>query len=212
MDRFVSKVVFGAIFAAMLQYIGAQTVHIVGDGVGWDIPPNSSVSYVNWASGKTFVVGDILVFNFMTNQHDILRVPKSSYDACSKDNAIGSAITTGPANMTLDSTGEHYYICTFGSHCQAGQKLAITVSGTPGANPPTSNPPTTPATPSPTSTQPDACAPTPSSAPNAGGPSPSATPPPAGTPYPPPPDSSSTSVFASLLLVLLLSIGAALVI
>ncbi|XP_022884944.1 cucumber peeling cupredoxin-like [Olea europaea var. sylvestris] len=209
MNSYASMIVFGAIFAAMVQYIGAQTVHIVGDSVGWDIPPNSSVSYANWVSGKTFMVGDILVFNFMTNQHDLLQVPKSSYDACSDDNAIGSAITTGPANVTLDSAGEHYYICTFGSHCQMGQKLAITVSGTPGANPPTSSPPTTPTTPSPTSTQPDACAPTPSSTPNAGRPPASATSP-AGTP-PPPYDSSSMSVFASFLPVLL-SIGAALLI
>ncbi|CAI9753630.1 unnamed protein product [Fraxinus pennsylvanica] len=210
MNSYASMIGFGVIFAAMVQYIGAQTVHVVGDSVGWDIPPNSSVSYANWASGKNFMVGDILVFNFMTNQHDLLQVPKSSYDACSDDNAIGNAITTGPANVTLDSSGEHYYICTFGSHCQVGQKLAITVSSTPGSNPPTSSPPTTPTTPSPTSTQPDACAPTPSSTPNAGGPTASATPP-AGTPPPPPPPySSSTSVFASFLPVLL-SIGAALV-
>ncbi|CAI9753631.1 unnamed protein product [Fraxinus pennsylvanica] len=194
-------------FRPMVQYIGAQTVHIVGDSLGWEIPPNNSVSYTNWAAGKSFMVGDILVFNFMTNQHDLLRVPKASYDGCSDDNAIGSAITTGPANVTLDSAGEHYYICTFGRHCQAGQKLAITVSGTPGANPPTSSPPTTPTTPSPTSSQPDACAPTPSSAPNAG--EPVAAPPPAGTP--PPPYSSSTFVFTSFLPALL-SIGAALVI
>ncbi|CAI9786915.1 unnamed protein product [Fraxinus pennsylvanica] len=210
MDMFVSKLVFGAIFAAMVHYIGAQNVYIVGDGLGWDIPQNSSVSYANWASGKTFMVGDILVFNFVTNQHDVLRVPKSSYDACSDDNAIGSTITTGPANVTLDSAGEHYYICTIGSHCQAGQKLAITVSATPGANPPTSTPPTTPTTPSPTSSQPDACAPTPSSTPNAGGPTALAKPPSAGIP-PPAPGSSSTHVFASFLPVLL-SIGAALVI
>ncbi|CAI9786914.1 unnamed protein product [Fraxinus pennsylvanica] len=144
----------------------------------------------------------------MTNQHDLLRVPKSSCDTCSGDNAIGNVISTGPANITLDSTGEHYYICTFGSHCKVGQKLAITVSGTPGANPPTSTPPITPTTPSPTSSQPDACAPTPSSTPNAGGPTASVKPP-AG--IPPAPDSSSTYVFASLLPVLL-SIGAASVI
>ncbi|KAL2493469.1 Blue copper protein [Abeliophyllum distichum] len=114
-----------------------------------NIPPNSSFSYVNWALDKTFMVDDILVFNFMTNQHNVLRVPKTSYDECSKDNAIGSAITTGPAKITLDSAGEHYYICTVGNHCQMGQKLAITVSGTPGANPPTSSLPNTPATPSP---------------------------------------------------------------
>ncbi|XP_070026673.1 blue copper protein-like [Nicotiana sylvestris] len=70
----------------------------------------------------------------------------------------------GPANVTLDFAGDHYYICTFGRHCQNGQKLAITVpsTGTPGANPPTPSNPITPVVPSPSySTQPEACAPTP---------------------------------------------------
>ncbi|KAI3455315.1 hypothetical protein Pfo_011978 [Paulownia fortunei] len=204
MERLAFMAVFGAIFAVMLPCAAAQTVHIVGDGLGWEIPPNSSVSYVNWASGKTFMVGDILVFNFVTNQHDVLRVPQASYDACTQDSAIGSVITNGPANITLDSAGNHYYICTFGRHCEFGQKLAITVgSSTPGgANPPMTTPPTiptTPTTPSPASPQPDAFAPIPSSTPNVGGPTAAMTPP-AG---PPPPDSASTSLAASFLLILL---------
>ncbi|KAI3455316.1 hypothetical protein Pfo_011979 [Paulownia fortunei] len=188
MERVSSLIVYGAIFGILLHCAAAQTVYVVGDGLGWDIPPNSSVSYSNWASGKTFMVGDILVFNFVTNQHDVLRVPQASYDACTQDNAIGN----------------HHYICTFGRHCEFGQKLAITVgSSTPGgANPPVTTPPTTPTTPttpSPASPQPDACAPTPSSTPNAGGPTAAMTPP-AG---PPPPDSASTSLAGSFLLILL---------
>ncbi|KAG8379832.1 hypothetical protein BUALT_Bualt07G0130400 [Buddleja alternifolia] len=128
MDRASCMFVCGAIFAIMLNCASAQTVHVVGDGIGWDIPPNTYVSYINWASGRIFMVGDILVFNFMTNQHDVLQVPQASYTACSQDNAIGGVITTGPANITLDSAGDHHYICTVGRHCLAGQRLAITVS------------------------------------------------------------------------------------
>ncbi|KAK6124913.1 hypothetical protein DH2020_041324 [Rehmannia glutinosa] len=173
MDKFSCLIFCGAIFGIVLHCASAQTVYIVGDGMGWDIPSNTSVSYSNWVSGKTFMVGDILVFNFVTNQHDVLRVPQASYNACTQDNAIGSIITTGPTNITLDSAGDHHYICTFGRHCEFGQRLAVTVSSsTPGgvANPPMTTAPTTPATPSPVSTQPEACAPTPSSTPNAGGP------------------------------------------
>ncbi|KAK6124679.1 hypothetical protein DH2020_041583 [Rehmannia glutinosa] len=150
--------------------------------MGWDIPSNTSVSYSNWVSGKTFMVGDILG-TFVTNQHDVLRVPQASYNACTQDNAIGSIITTG----------DHHYICTFGRHCQFGQRLAITVSSsTPGgvANPPMTAPPTTPttpATPSPVSTQPEAC-PAAARVPLAG---------------PPPPDSASTSLAGNYLLILL---------
>ncbi|GER48432.1 early nodulin-like protein 1 [Striga asiatica] len=70
----------------------------------------------------------------------------------------------GPANVTLDSAGDRYYICSFGSHCQQGQRLSITVISS-SANPPATA--TRPTTPSPTYTHPKACAPT---RPNAGGP------------------------------------------
>ncbi|KAG8379830.1 hypothetical protein BUALT_Bualt07G0130200 [Buddleja alternifolia] len=207
MDRVSCLIVCGAIFAIILSCASAQTIHIVGDGIGWDIPPNTSVSYANWASGRTFVVGDILVFNFMTNQHDVLQVPQASYAACTQDNAIGSVITTGPANITLDSAGDHHYICTVGRHCLAGQRLAITVSSTPGAaNPPMTTPPTTPTTPSPASTQPDACAPTPSTTSGGGGPT-AAMGPPGGSAQP---DSASTSLAISFLLIIL-SAGIALI-
>ncbi|XP_060206550.1 cucumber peeling cupredoxin-like [Lycium barbarum] len=208
MDKMLCMVVFGALLvASWVQDATAQTVHVVGDNMGWIIPSNGAAAYINWAAGKTFRVGDTLVFNFMTNQHDVLQVQKTSFDGCNSQNAIGNPIMTGPANVTLDSAGDHYFICTFGRHCQNGQKLAITVSstGTPGANPPTPfaagpsganspNPsnPTTPTVPSPSSsTQPEACAPTPSAA----GPS-SSTP---GVSAPPS-ASSSTTILASFLL------------
>ncbi|KZV56051.1 blue copper protein [Dorcoceras hygrometricum] len=120
MDRVPFLVVFFAVSAAVLRSSAGQTVHTVGGDICWEIPPNSSLSYDKWASGKTFLVGDILVFNFETNQHDLVRVTKASYVACNADDIIGSIITTGPANITLTAPGDHYYICTFGSPFGAG--------------------------------------------------------------------------------------------
>ncbi|OIS96285.1 PREDICTED: cucumber peeling cupredoxin-like [Nicotiana attenuata] len=157
MDRVLCMVVTGALtIASLIQVTTAQMIHVVGDNIGWSIPNNGATAYTNWASQKTFRVGDVLVFNFATNQHDMMQVPNGSFDACGSQNAIGDPIMTGPANVTLDSPGDHYYICTFGRHCQAGQKLAITVSGTstPAANPqnPSSpSPVSTPVVPSPSS-------------------------------------------------------------
>ncbi|KAJ8536225.1 hypothetical protein K7X08_034626 [Anisodus acutangulus] len=171
MDKMLLMIVFGALaMASLVQDVTAQTAHMVGDNMGWIIP-NGASAYTDWAAGKTFRVGDTLVFNFRTNNHDVQRVQKTSFDECNSQNAIGSPIMTGPANVTLDTAGDHYYICTFGTHCRNGQKLAITVSsstGTPGANPPTSS---------------------------AAGPSGSF---PGGSA--PPPPSSSTTVFASFML------------
>ncbi|KAK4359439.1 hypothetical protein RND71_021668 [Anisodus tanguticus] len=142
MDKFIRMVIFGALAVAiLLQVTTAQTEHVVGDDMGWTIPINGPTAYTSWASDRTFKVGDTLVFKFTTNNHDVQEVSISSFKECSTDNAVGESITTGPANVTLESPGDHYYICTMGKHCKAGQKLAITVSGTdtPGANDLTSN-------------------------------------------------------------------------
>ncbi|XP_021833224.1 cucumber peeling cupredoxin-like [Prunus avium] len=199
-------VVFGVFVAVFVQCVAAQTVHVVGDSLGWTIP-RSGQQYVTWASANKFVVGDILIFNFATNAHDVQQVPKASFDSCSSDNAIGSSITTGPANVSLTSAGDNYFICTYGTHCQSGQKLAITVSAAaPGASPsaPTSAPPpppatTTPTTPSPSSNDPAACAPVPSPSPSpstAGGPTVKAIP----ESSPAPDNSSSPAVVAGFTL------------
>ncbi|KAL6568036.1 hypothetical protein OROHE_003720 [Orobanche hederae] len=119
MDRFSCMIVLCAIFGVLVHCAVAQNVHVVGDEMGWVVPPNPS-AYSSWVSGKTFMVGDILVFNFTTNAHDVLQVSQASYTACTPANAIGSIITVGPANITLDSAGAHYYICTVGRHCIFG--------------------------------------------------------------------------------------------
>ncbi|KAM1060596.1 hypothetical protein ACFX13_025774 [Malus domestica] len=167
-------IVFGFVVAVFLQSAAAQTGHVVGDSIGWTIPQSGAQEYVTWAASNKFVVGDTLVFNFATNAHDVQEVPKASFDSCSSENPIGTAITTGPANITLTSAGDHYYICTYGRHCQSGQKLAITVSAaSPGAAPSVPPPPsptnTPPTTPSPTSNDPAACEPVPAPSPSMSG-------------------------------------------
>ncbi|KAJ9692682.1 hypothetical protein PVL29_011660 [Vitis rotundifolia] len=139
MARLMSMAVIVVVLAAMMHYSAAQTVHVVGDSTGWTVPQGGAATYTSWASGKQFVVGDTLVFNFATNAHDVAELSKESFDACDFSSTIGSIITTGPANITLATAGNHYYVCTIGSHCTSGQKLAISVSATPGASPPSSS-------------------------------------------------------------------------
>lgn len=179
MEKLMSVVVVLSVVAAvLLQCTAAQTVHVVGDSIGWTIPAipeGGAQAYQTWAASKHFVVGDILTFKFITNTHDVLEVPKKSYDACSSASPIGTSITTGGANVTLDAAGDHYYICTFGKHCEFGQKLAITVLGSPGTTTPTTT--------------------SPALSPKADGPTTPAS--------PPPPKSSSSVVFASFFVSLL---------
>lgn len=86
---------------------------------------------------RQHVISLCAAFNFVTNAHDVVQLPKASYDSCNKDSAIGDPITKGPAKVTLSTAGDLYFICSVGTHCQGGQKLAINVSasGPAGASP-----------------------------------------------------------------------------
>ncbi|CAH1452551.1 unnamed protein product [Lactuca virosa] len=76
----------------------------------------------------------------------LLKYRRAAYGLCTTANPI-SISTTGPARVTLNAPGTHYYICTVGTHCQIGQKLNINVSATSATPSPTA----TPATPAPVS-------------------------------------------------------------
>ncbi|KAI3724969.1 hypothetical protein L1987_64738 [Smallanthus sonchifolius] len=159
-----------AIMVASRQFYDtvAQTTHVVGDASGWTILPGGAGAYTTWASQQTFTVGDILVFNFTNRQHDVAEVVAANYEPCTSTNPIFLA-TTSPASLTLTTAGTHYYICTFPSHCQIGQKLTINVSASattpttpasPPTTPPPSTTPTTPASPPTTTPTPPSATPT----------------------------------------------------
>ncbi|RZC53818.1 hypothetical protein C5167_012675 [Papaver somniferum] len=123
--------------ATVFQCATAQTSHVVGDSLGWIIPASPSV-YSDWASKQTFKVGDSLVFNFAVGLHTAYEVSKADYDSCNAAAApIGSLLASSPATIRLATAGNHYYLCTLGGHCSAGQKLSITVASGSAAAAPT---------------------------------------------------------------------------
>ncbi|KAL0337478.1 UNVERIFIED_CONTAM: hypothetical protein Scaly_2022900 [Sesamum calycinum] len=189
---FAAAVLAAAVFGQLVGNAAAAT-YVVGDSLGWTVPPGGPVAYSTWASQHVFTVGDVLVFNFSTGLHDAAYVTKAGFDGCSSNSPIALA-TVGPASFTLNSTGEHHYICTFGQHCSLGQKLAInvTAASTPTAPAPAPSSPTTPPTPAPTPTP--TPTPTPSPSPSApGAPSPSPSPSAPGAPSSAPTPSGSVT-------------------
>nr|GEV32187.1 cucumber peeling cupredoxin-like [Tanacetum cinerariifolium] len=96
--------------------------------------------YTTWAASQTFRVGDTLFFNFTTGMHNVQEVSQSAYGPCTVANPI-STETNGPATITLRTAGNHYYICAFGTHCQAGQKVTVNVVGGSTPTPPASTSP-----------------------------------------------------------------------
>ncbi|KAK8475534.1 hypothetical protein V6N11_021014 [Hibiscus sabdariffa] len=110
----------------LLRSTDATTTYTVGDSFGWQIPTSNPNLYGDWADNKTFVVDDVLVFNFTTGQHNVLELTEPGYDACTTSDTILTE-NKGPARITLKTTGEHYFICAYLGHCSAGQKLKVDV-------------------------------------------------------------------------------------
>lgn len=144
MARKISMVAIFVVLAATLLQSTFAANYTVGDSAGWGLPPtNNDDLYDNWADNKRFAVGDTLVFNFATGAHDVAEVTKANYEGCVTTNPLVNW-TNGPASVTLNRTGEHYYICTFPRHCSLGQKLEVEVESGTGAAPTPGSSPNTP--------------------------------------------------------------------
>ncbi|KAI3861839.1 hypothetical protein MKW92_003353 [Papaver armeniacum] len=128
--------------------------YTVGDTAGWA----SGVNYDTWVSGKTFAVGDTLVFNYGSGAHSVAEVSKPDYEGCSSANALASE-SDGATTITLNKAGTRYFICGIPGHCSNGMKLAVTVGGTGTGGSTTTPTPTTPTTTTPTGTTPTTTSP-----------------------------------------------------
>ncbi|XP_068650578.1 blue copper protein 1a-like [Aristolochia californica] len=114
-----------AVLAALviLLSFASATEFIVGDDSGWSI----DVDYEAWAMGKTFYVGDILVFNYEEGYHSVVKVNGTGFAQCLVSPNTG-VLTTGNDWITLTTPGNKWYICGIANHCSYySQKLKITV-------------------------------------------------------------------------------------
>ncbi|KAG0481915.1 hypothetical protein HPP92_009999 [Vanilla planifolia] len=114
-------------------------VFTVGDSVGWTTlnRPN----YTAWAAGKTFRVGDTLLFKYHKEYHNVLVVKEADYEACKNSSALFE-YHSGEDAVIIKEAGRHFYICGFSNHCQIGQKFDIKaiVSSAALSNPPANSP------------------------------------------------------------------------
>ncbi|KAL5547803.1 hypothetical protein UlMin_003034 [Ulmus minor] len=109
----------------------------VGDSTGWTIP-SSNGFYSDWARNKTFRVGDQLFFNW-NGSHNVADVSEREYENC-KQNEFSVVASPVFIKLTSAYTGNQYFICTVGNHCQRGQKLAINVSNSNSSTPGSASP------------------------------------------------------------------------
>ncbi|RXI05720.1 hypothetical protein DVH24_017762 [Malus domestica] len=137
MGKELSIALLAIAVVGLLHSTGAMETHVVGDKIGWVVPPGGQYAYESWAAMHHFAVGDLLVFNFTNGDQDVARVTKEAFDNCNSTDPI-TLKTTSPANFTLNTTGEYYFIGTKDKHCELGQKLATNVTaehGSPAPSP-----------------------------------------------------------------------------
>ncbi|KAL6497791.1 hypothetical protein OROHE_026941 [Orobanche hederae] len=99
-------------------------VYKVGDDAGWTIIGN--VNYRDWASNKTFQLGDIIIFEYNPQFHNVMQVTHPEYRTCNVSSPV-STLTTGNDTITIRTYGHHFYVCGAPGHCQLGQKVDINV-------------------------------------------------------------------------------------
>ncbi|KAH7847912.1 hypothetical protein Vadar_031545 [Vaccinium darrowii] len=94
----------------------------IGDSRGWSL----NVNYTEWASGKTFYIGDQLIFLYKQGAHNVVKVINGTdFQQCTVPSRAVT-LSTGDDVITL-AEGKHWYICGFSNHCLNGMKLVITV-------------------------------------------------------------------------------------
>ncbi|KAF9664692.1 hypothetical protein SADUNF_Sadunf16G0044700 [Salix dunnii] len=117
-------------------------VYQAGDSAGWT--SMGQVDYEEWASNKNFHVGDTLVFNYNNQFHNVKQVTKQGFESCNATSPIAT-YSNGSDTVTLEKHGHFYFICGYPGHCQAGQKIDISVvpatSNLSPARPPTQSSP-----------------------------------------------------------------------
>ncbi|KAG5030021.1 hypothetical protein JHK87_013535 [Glycine soja] len=104
----------------------SSTTHVVGHKLGWNLPSYPGF-YDDWAKKQTFVVGDVLLFQYHPGQNTVVQVDKNDYDHCTTRNILHTYFR-GNSSATLEKPGDYFYFSSVGKHCDFGQKLHVTVS------------------------------------------------------------------------------------
>ncbi|XAR57211.1 hypothetical protein NMG60_11025269 [Bertholletia excelsa] len=115
-------VLFFAVFAGL--ELAFATVYKVGDSTGWTTLGN--FNYSQWAANKSFAVGDIILFQYHPDRHNVLQVTDSAYQSCNVSAPIAN-YTTGNDSISVTTNGHHFFLCGFPGHCLLGQKVDINV-------------------------------------------------------------------------------------
>ncbi|XP_028773975.1 mavicyanin-like [Neltuma alba] len=99
-------------------------VYKVGDSAGWTTIGN--INYKNWSATKNFQVGDVIIFEYNSQFHNVMRVTHEMYKACNASAPL-ETFNTGNDSIVIQNHGHHFFFCGVPGHCKAGQKVDINV-------------------------------------------------------------------------------------
>ncbi|KAK7399132.1 hypothetical protein VNO78_10308 [Psophocarpus tetragonolobus] len=108
-----------------LGRVSSTTSHIVGEEMGWNLPPYPGF-YDEWAKKRSFAVGDVLVFRYHAGLNTVVMVDRNDYEQCTSKNILRTFFL-GNSSVTLEKPGDFFFFSSVGKHCEAGQKLHIIV-------------------------------------------------------------------------------------
>ncbi|XP_009364056.2 mavicyanin-like [Pyrus x bretschneideri] len=141
---------FGNVMVLAIAVVAVSTIlhtteaaeYVVGDDLGWTVPPGGAASYASWAAKYRFVVNDILYFNFTEGEHTVALVTKENYEICNTTDPLFKL--DGPSGLQFLSSDTFYFTCTFTGHCAGGQKVEVYIASsasTPSPSPVVAPPP-----------------------------------------------------------------------
>uniref|UniRef100_A0ACD5VK09 Uncharacterized protein n=1 Tax=Avena sativa TaxID=4498 RepID=A0ACD5VK09_AVESA len=121
LGRGSAPLVAGLLLCLLLPVSAAAKTYIVGDAAGW-----SRNVEAWWLGGKTFYAGDVLVFNYDKERHDVVMLGRRWYRRCQvpRHSTKSRVLRTGNDAVTL-RRGYNYFICGQPGHCNNNMKLAI---------------------------------------------------------------------------------------
>ncbi|XP_059317634.1 stellacyanin-like [Lycium ferocissimum] len=114
-------VVFVVLILSLIVCSSSATNYIVGDSSGWDI----SSDLDTWLIGKSFKVGDVLVFQY-SSFDSVAEVTKENFDGCNTSNVLDSS-KKGNTTFPLTKPGDRYFVSGNRLHCLGGMKLHVNV-------------------------------------------------------------------------------------
>lgn len=140
MESFCRAFLLFAFAAWAGKAASAATQHMVGGSQGWD----ESADLTSWASGRTFKVGDQLIFKYTSGLHSVVELAgETAYKNCNIGSSVDS-LNGGNNVVKLDKAGTRYFACGTLGHCDQGMKLkVITVTGNASSSPASSSPSST---------------------------------------------------------------------